>query len=251
MLKKAYENPTEEYFLIIEEINRGNSPAIFGDVFQLLDRDANGTSEYGITNTNIATVVYGEQNKKVRIPSNMSIIGTMNTSDQNVFTLDTAFQRRWNMRIIENDLSKMDSDFANQAILDSELTWRKFNEAINSMILKTNVMMTSSEDKRLGAYFVSKADLKYNADENNTSLSYSLRLKAKRQNSRFAEKVLKYLWDDAFKFTRDDVFETSVYFSLEDILRKFRTSKGNERFKVFKENIYNTFGLKDSDDVTN
>lgn len=78
-------------FSIIEEINRGNAPAIFGEVFQLLDRkveidDVNddgfpiGTSEYGITNSNIAKIVYGDSSKKVRIPSNLSVIGTMNTS---------------------------------------------------------------------------------------------------------------------------------------------------------------------------
>lgn len=99
------------YILIIEEINRGNAPAIFGEVFQLLDRKSEirdfdddgypiGTSEYGITNANIAKIVYGDSKHKVRIPSNLSILGTMNTSDQNVFTLDTAFQRRWEMRLI-------------------------------------------------------------------------------------------------------------------------------------------------------
>ena len=109
ILKDAYLNPTEEYILVIEEINRGNAPAIFGEVFQLLDRKVIasekyddgmpiGTSEYGITNANIAKIVYGDSKHKVKIPSNLSIIGTMNTSDQNVFTLDTAFQRRWEMR---------------------------------------------------------------------------------------------------------------------------------------------------------
>ena len=105
ILREAYKNPQQSYVLIIEEINRGNAPAIFGDIFQLLDRCVEeknidgitypaGTSEYGITNENIAKNVYGRVNQKVRIPSNLSILGTMNTSDQNVFTLDTAFQRR-------------------------------------------------------------------------------------------------------------------------------------------------------------
>ena len=113
ILREAYNNPGKEYILIIEEINRGNAPAIFGEVFQLLDRKVEirdidddgypiGTSEYGITNMNIAEEMYGKDRKteKVRIPSNLSIIGTMNTSDQNVFTLDTAFQRRWDMRLM-------------------------------------------------------------------------------------------------------------------------------------------------------
>lgn len=92
ILKKAYEDPKKSYYLVIEEINRGNAPAIFGEIFQLLDRMdedkegyKKGTSEYGITNENIALEVYGNADTKVRIPANLSILGTMNTSDQNVF----------------------------------------------------------------------------------------------------------------------------------------------------------------------
>ena len=71
ILKQAIENPDLEHVLIIEEINRGNAPAIFGEVFQLLDRNADGQSEYGITNSDIAKVVYnGDSNRKVLIPSN-------------------------------------------------------------------------------------------------------------------------------------------------------------------------------------
>ena len=139
ILREAYNNPGKEYILIIEEINRGNAPAIFGEVFQLLDRKVEirdidddgypiGTSEYGITNMNIAEEMYGKDRKteKVRIPSNLSIIGTMNTSDQNVFTLDTAFQRRWDMRLIENDFSNVDPTLADAEILDTTVTWRNF-----------------------------------------------------------------------------------------------------------------------------
>lgn len=247
LLKKAYDNPEKEYYLIIEEINRGNAPAIFGEVFQLLDRDENGTSEYGITNSDVSRIVYQDENRKVRIPSNMSIAGTMNTSDQNVFTLDTAFQRRWSMRMIENDMNKAEKEFANHKILNTEVTWKQFNQAINNIILRKNIRMTSSEDKRLGAYFVSKNDLEYNPAERNNELPEKERLKAARDNSRFPEKVLKYLWDDAFKFSREDIFETSLYISLEDIVRKFETSEGNERFTVFKEDVLNAIISGDTD----
>lgn len=235
LLKKAYDNPGEEYFLIIEEINRGNAPAIFGEVFQLLDRDDDGNSEYGISNADIARIVYGDENRKVRIPSNMSIIGTMNTSDQNVFTLDTAFQRRWSMRMIENDLNKV--TYADKKILDTEVTWRRFNTVMNSIILKKNVRITSSEDKRLGAFFVRESDLRFDPKENDPDASGEEKRIAVLQNSRFPEKVLKYLWDDAFKFSREDVFETSQYISLEDVVRKFRESQNNGRFAVFKEEV--------------
>ena len=74
----------------------------------------------------MATVIYGDGGHKVRIPSNLSVIGTMNTSDQNVFTLDTAFQRRWNMRLIENTFENVRPSLANAKILDTEVTWETF-----------------------------------------------------------------------------------------------------------------------------
>jgi 5-methylcytosine-specific restriction endonuclease McrBC GTP-binding regulatory subunit McrB len=100
------ENENRMHYLVIEEINRGNAPAIFGDIFQLLDRKSNGESKYGIKNVDIAEKVFGTANKlnDVKILSNVTILATMNTSDQNVFTLDTAFQRRWEMVQIPNSL---------------------------------------------------------------------------------------------------------------------------------------------------
>ena len=163
LVKKAYYNPKEHFYLVIEEVNRGNAPAIFGDIFQLLDRNKDGGSEYAITNADIAKIVYGKENHKVSIPSNMSILCTMNTSDQNVFTLDTAFQRRWNMRLIQNKFregEEKEQAFAKTEILDTTVTWEKFFTEINKIILDKNIRMTSSEDKRLGTHFVSVEDLK-------------------------------------------------------------------------------------------
>ena len=268
----AYTHPEEEYILIIEEINRGNAPAIFGEVFQLLDRKVDisetdddgfpvGTSEYGITNTNISRVVYGDT-RKVRIPSNLSIIGTMNTSDQNVFTLDTAFQRRWDMRLIENNFDNVDPELADAEILDTTVTWRNFCTAINGIVVGNSARMTSSEDKRLGAYFVHIRDLK--KDERMGNLSDGeydgLRKKesagtltdtekvrlaeireAMKQYRKFPEKVIKYLWDDAFKFNREVVFESTEYQSLEQVIRAFMYAQGIDRFKMFKENVVSDF----------
>jgi 5-methylcytosine-specific restriction endonuclease McrBC GTP-binding regulatory subunit McrB len=238
ILKKAYWNPEHPYFLVVEEINRGNAPAIFGEVFQLLDRDQLGNSEYGITNSEIASIVYEDENKKVLIPSNLSIVATMNTSDQNVFTLDTAFQRRWRMRMIENDLEKIDRSFAEHYILDTTVTWKHFNQTINNIILDTNTRMSSSEDKRLGAYFINPNDLDYNDAEVLDTSSEEEKIGAKLQNSIFPEKVIKYLWDDAFKFTRDEVFEASMFNCLEVVIRHFREARGNQRFKVFGDGVY-------------
>ena len=253
LLKKAYTNPEKMFYLIIEEINRGNAPAIFGEVFQLLDRKDDGTSEYGITNVDIANIVYNNPNKKVRIPSNMSIIGTMNTSDQNVFTLDTAFQRRWNMRMIENTF--VGHDYARTTILDTGVTWQRFCEVINNEIVTKNIRMTSSEDKRLGTYFVRAADLEYHEEADNNDLSEKEQIQARLLNYRFAEKVLKYLWDDAFKFSREDIFKNTIYKSLEEVVNHFNSrssakATGNDRLDVFKEEIIDAFLTQDSIDST-
>lgn len=273
ILHDAYTHPEEEYILIIEEINRGNAPAIFGEVFQLLDRKVDisetdddgfpiGTSEYGITNANIARIVYGDPRQKVRIPSNLSIIGTMNTSDQNVFTLDTAFQRRWDMRLIENNFNNVDPELANAEILDTTVTWKDFCTAINGIVVGNSARMTSSEDKRLGAYFVHLRDLKKDDRMGNLSDgeydglrkkesagtltgSEKARLaeirEAMKQYRKFPEKVIKYLWDDAFKFNRGVVFESTEYQSLEQVIRAFMYAQGIDRFKMFKENVVSDF----------
>lgn len=273
ILADAYRNPDKEYILIIEEINRGNAPAIFGEVFQLLDRKSEirdfdddgypiGTSEYGITNANIAKIVYGDSKHKVRIPSNLSILGTMNTSDQNVFTLDTAFQRRWEMRLIENNFEHVDRNLADAEILDTGITWEVFCTQINNIIVGNNARMTSAEDKRLGAYFVHLRDLKYKPEMGNLSDGEydALRTKeqaksiteaekerldairdAMKQNRKFPEKVIKYLWDDAFKFNREVVFETSQFQSLEQVIRTFMYAEKMDRFAMFKENVRAAF----------
>lgn len=273
ILREAYNNPGKEYILIIEEINRGNAPAIFGEVFQLLDRKVEirdidddgypiGTSEYGITNMNIAEEMYGKDRKteKVRIPSNLSIIGTMNTSDQNVFTLDTAFQRRWDMRLIENDFANVDPTLADAEILDTTVTWRNFCVEINKIVVGNSARMTSAEDKRLGAYFVHLRDLKFNDAMGDLKVYDALRKKeskgtltddektqiaiirdAIRQNRKFPEKVIKYLWDDAFKFNREVIFEVTEYQSLEQVIRAFMYAQGLDRFKVFKDNVKDAF----------
>lgn len=275
ILRDAYWHPSSKYLLIIEEINRGNAPAIFGEAFQLLDRKTEikdtfddgfpvGTSEYGITNKDIATCVYGanRSGEEIRIPSNLSIVGTMNTSDQNVFTLDTAFQRRWDMRLIENNFDNVDPKFANAPILDTTVTWKNFCVEINRIVVGNGARMTSSEDKRLGAYFVHLKDLTFDPKMGDLSEGEYDELRKKessntitpeekerleeireamKQNRKFPEKVIKYLWDDAFKFNREIVFETTDYQSLEQVIRMFMYAKGIQRFAMFKENVRSAF----------
>lgn len=283
ILRDAYKNPGQAYILIIEEINRGNAPAIFGDIFQLLDRSVIeknidgvvypiGTSEYCITNENVAKVVYGDSSKKVRIPSNLSILGTMNTSDQNVFTLDTAFQRRWRMRLIENNFDNVRLSLAEATILDTKVTWKRFCETINTIIVGNRAKVASAEDKRLGVYFVHENDLTFDdralpregydtiLDEYNELIKkersktigeeQKARLEEIREalihNREFPEKVIKYLWDDAFKFNPEALFDIENMDSLEKVIRTFIYNKSENRFKIFKqtvrESLYSTHG---------
>lgn len=245
IVKEAIYNPTKKFILVIEEINRGNAPAIFGDIFQLLDRKQTGRSAYEIKNSDIAKSIFGtdHENDDVYIPSNLWIICTMNTSDQNVFTLDTAFQRRWNMRLIENTFkkdTKEEKEFAEHKILDTDVSWEAFCDTINKLILEKNQNMTSSEDKRLGTHFVSIEDLTYIDENINTIVASDDDLKkqkeAKLKNRRFPEKVIKYLWDDAFKFYRADIFK-GEFDSLEKIIKEFTQKTKNDRFNVFKDAI--------------
>lgn len=222
MLQKAENDPEHYYYLVIEEINRGNAPAIFGEIFQLLDRKDEdefpateiGESEYGITNYDIAREVYKDEKRQVRIPSNMYILATMNTADQNIFTLDTAFQRRWNMKQIENRFDR--SEHSNDLIAGTEVNWGAFATVINDMVTHINLDVASSEDKRLGAYFVKKRELEVD---------------------RFPEKVLKYLWDDAFKLDKGAIFNESCK-SLDEVIAAYETAQKDKLSAVLSPSVY-------------
>lgn len=222
ILNAAWHDPQNYYFLIIEEINRGNAPAVFGEIFQLLDRKTEGSysnkeigeSEYGITNFDIAEYVYGDKEREVFLPSNLWILATMNTADQNVFTLDTAFQRRWIMRLIENNVRK--AAHADTNIAGSKISWGIFASVVNDLILEANADISSSEDKRLGAYFTGISEL---------------------QVDRFPEKVLKYLWDDAFKMSREFFFSDEMK-SLESVIETYKQTDGDRLKSVIRLDVY-------------
>lgn len=216
MMKKAYDNPNHMHFLVIEEINRGNAPAIFGDIFQLLDRNDDGTGKYYISNYDMATIIFGDEEHIIKIPSNLTILASMNTSDQNVFTLDTAFQRRWEMHLIKNDVKA--ATHAGSQIEGSIISWGNFADVTNAEIINFSEEIGSSEDKRLGAYFAKLSELK---------------------RDKFPEKVLKYLWDDAFKMDHHVYFSEDIL-SLDNIIDLFRETPSNVDIlkRVLRYNIY-------------
>lgn len=198
-LKHALEHKDEKVCLIIEEINRGNASAIFGDIFQLLDREDNkeenpsiiGKSKYTIFNEPILKFLEKEgiSLSEVYIPSNMWIVATMNTSDQNVFTLDTAFKRRWKMEYIPNvfvpDKKGYTKALREAKIPRTDITWEDFVKEINKKIAQDDSTI-SAEDKQMGMYFVTLEEV--------------------RNEKEFAEKVLSYIWDDVAKIDVEDWF---------------------------------------------
>ncbi len=240
-LMLALQHPASSCYLVIEELNRGQAPAIFGEIFQLLDRreetDGNrlaGESLYGVTSRQIAEYLFGDPMKKIRIPANLNIIATMNTSDQNVFTLDTAFQRRWNMRYIENDFTSV--PHKDSPILGSDVTWMHFAKTINDVIVSSNSGVAVSEDKRLGRYFVRPQDLACVNEEHMENVDEVMLQRP--VNLCFAEKVVKYLWDDAFRYSRADLFDLDNVNTLDEAIAKFNGSSGNDRFRIFNSTVY-------------
>lgn len=204
---KAYTaawNTEEDVFLIIEEINRGNCAQIFGDLFQLLDRGEDGFSEYPVdSDSDLAEHIAKElsysprtdfpegvkEGKKLVLPKNLYIWATMNTSDQSLFPIDSAFKRRWDWKYIK---IKDHPEKSYQIVVgEEERDWYEFIERINDIIAS----MTSSADKQLG-YFFCKAD-------KNGKISAQT----------FVSKVIFYLWNDVFK---DYGFEDTSLFRYVD-----------------------------------
>lgn len=182
----------ENVYLVIEEINRGNCAQIFGDLFQLLDRDENGVSEYKIkADADIVNYLEGKLGKdgagikdgELCLPSNLYIYATMNTSDQSLFPIDSAFKRRWDWEY--EPIKYKNTDWAIE-INDKKYSWTSFQKKVNEKIFGD----TNSEDKMLGDYFV-KANIE-------NVISEKL----------FVNKVLFYLWNDVCKDGDSDIFKT-------------------------------------------
>lgn len=220
ILIEALKNPSKPYYLIIEEINRGNAAAIFGEIFQLLDRGNDGWSSYCIMNDDINYEIRKSvpelnwtENTGIRLPPNLSLLATMNTSDQNVFTLDNAFQRRWDMQLVKNECTDDNQMKATITVKDQKINWEDFQQTINSVIgEKSNEGgLSSMEDKRLGCWFVKAENNEIKPDV-------------------FANKVLKYLWDDAFKFYHQEIFGAEIK-NFEELQKSF-LEKG---FDVFTD----------------
>jgi hypothetical protein len=166
------------------------------------------------------------------------------------------------MRLIENTFFNVHTSLAQAEILDTGVTWKTFCETINDIIIGNKAKMASAEDKRLGVYFVHENDLKFD-DRAKAKAPYTdfaseyyelikteatagspenaVRLaevrEALMQIRIFPEKVIKYLWDDAFKFNPEALFDTENMDSLEKVIRTFVLGQGSDRFKIFKSSV--------------
>lgn len=220
---KAVQNPAINYLLIVEEINRANPAAVFGDVFQLLDRDKNGRSAYEVSVPRemedylrvhlpeYATAAHisspekllneqkrlGRQAKRLCLPPNMYIWATMNSADQGVFPMDTAFKRRWDFHYIDID-EGADADINGVKLSDIEVPcgkftvkWNDLRMAINDFLLSDDIHV--NEDKLLGPFFISPESLD-----------------PKTFAQVFMDKVLLYLYEDAGKTKRTKLFRSDL-----------------------------------------
>lgn len=232
----AWRNREESEFLIIEEINRGNCAQIFGDLFQLLDRGNDGYSEYAIRadkdlqkhlskafeDVEIEDYPNVKTGKELLLPGNLYIRATMNTSDQSLFPIDSAFKRRWDWKYVPIAKGNDNGIELNWMIdIDGNLyDWWTFVKTINKHVFDT----TNSEDKQLGFFFCKAKNGIISAET-------------------FVCKVIFYLWNDVFK---DFGFDSSIFADKEDEMNpklsfdKFYMADGEAngaKIKMFLANL--------------
>lgn len=193
---EAWKNPSKKYFLAIEEINRGNCAEIFGDLFQLLDRKSNySISPLKELKEHLEIALSGSEGiegGKIKLPPNLYILASMNTSDQSLFPMDSAFKRRWSWEYVpinyepKNEDNSENESYNYVVKIDERLSfnWIEFIESINIQI-KSNRNLGS--DKCIGNYFIKPDDNEISLDE-------------------FINKVMFYLWIDVFKDEDESIF---------------------------------------------
>lgn len=217
----AWKNVESPFFLIIEEINRGNCAQIFGDIFQLLDRNEQGYSSYKTTpDQDLANYIRKQladtdiedaevkTGKKMQLPPNLHIWATMNTSDQSLFPIDSAFKRRWDWRYIPIDYTDRGHFIA---CGDTQYSWADFLLKVNNKV----EAVTQSEDKKLGYWFMGNG-----AEQKEITID------------RFVSKVVFYLWNDVFKdFGKSG---NTIFKETFDKFHKFFDFGGNPKKDVVK-----------------
>lgn len=224
-LEKAYKSPTESVYLIIEEMSRGNCAAIFGDIFQLLDRVKEGKnknwSRYFVNNDVVAKDIDSISDGRIKIPSNLYILGTVNTSDQNVFVMDTAFKRRFEWEYISTKPVPENKPYLNNAELsfyngseNIKVNWIDLYGILNKFI-SSSEKLGLGEDKQIGQFFIE--------------------FDGENDKEKIKNKLLHYLWFDiqqATYKTEVKLFDDSIT-SFSDLYDKYEANE-----KIFSDHFF-------------
>lgn len=237
-LVKAYKDTGQNYLLVIDEINRANVASVFGDVFQLLDRDSGGYSEYEITTSkelqdylkvelenvvlnDVLKARLGEDFSSLVLPPNLYIWATMNSADQGVMPMDTAFRRRWDFTYIgvneaadSNQAKFLGYEF--KVDENNKANWDLFRRQINRKLSTLGI----PEDKLLGSYFIGKQILETKDLDTITNA--------------IKNKVLMYLYEDAAKPFRSLLFAEDKFNTYSTICDNFTLNA----LDLFRESIH-------------
>jgi hypothetical protein len=231
-LVKAKTHPDTHICLIIEEINRAPAAAVFGELFQLLDRNKNGESTYKINAADPDMLMYINEQLKTTgsseltaldIPANLSLLATMNSSDQAVMPMDTAFKRRWSFKYIKIDFDNVNVPRNEFRISTKngtyDISWCNFAKIINRTLIECQV----AEDRLLGPFFLNENEM---ADEEATKDTLS-------------GKLFVYLWDDILRHLGHTKVFSSSYKTFGDLSSAFHEGKAvfnSEIEDAIKEN---------------
>lgn len=235
-LKQAYKDLSKPVYLIIEEMSRGNVASIFGDIFQLLDRNDKNVSRYPIRNSVIAKEIpqLDDKDELIELPANFNILGTVNTSDQNVFVMDTAFKRRFDWKYVSIDPVKKDNgsifeddnvfiEVVNGSSVE-RIKWHEFYMKLNSFITDRNKGLGLGEDKQIGQFFI----------------QFSKTMSRKSIEDKIQNKLMQYLWEDIESASYNNsirLFSEKIN-SYSDLYRLFSSKK-----QVFSDSFLNYFQI--------
>lgn len=237
-LKSGRTDAPQPHLLLIEEINRAKVAAVFGDVFQLLDRDDDGVSEYEIQASEdirryLAAELGGtaDNYKKIRIPNNMFIWATMNSADQGVFPMDTAFKRRWNFEYLGINENEEKIQGIGKIMLpgsDEPIEWNMLRKAINDKMSSSDFKI--NEDKLMGPFFLSKKVIASNEN--------GMIIDTERFIDAFKSKVIMYLYEDAVKQGKHRFFDGCDSSKYSSVCEAFDTMGTAIFGATFRETFY-------------
>lgn len=237
-LKSAMTSQPKPYLLIIEEINRAKVASVFGEVFQLLDRDDDGVSEYEIQASEdvrryLADEIGGNASDytKLRIPNNMYIWATMNSADQGVFPMDTAFKRRWNFEYLGINENEEKIQGIGKIMIpgsDEPIEWNMLRKAINDKMSSSDFKI--NEDKLMGPFFLSKKVI--------ASDDEGMIVNSDKFVSAFKSKVIMYLYEDAVKQGKHRFFDGCDNSKYSSVCDAFDTMGLAIFGPTFKETYY-------------